>query len=56
MGRAKELTLESYLIDQEDYPRAVKQDTQRLGGVARVCRDYTTAMRVAVADVAGREH
>jgi hypothetical protein len=52
MGQVKELTLESYLIDQEDYPRAVKQDTQRLGDVARVCRDYVTAMKVAVA-VAG---
>ena len=37
------------MIDQEDYPRAAKQDTQRLGDVARVCRDYVTAMRVAVA-------
>ena len=27
----------------------MKQDTQRLGDVARVCRDYVTAMRVAVA-------
>ena len=47
------------MIDREDYPRAVKQDTQRLGDVARVCRDYATAMRVAVDDVAGvveREH
>jgi hypothetical protein len=40
------------LIDQEDYPRAVKQGTQRLGDVARVCRDYATAMRVVVAVVA----
>ena len=27
----------------------MKQDTQRLGDVARVCRDYVTAMRLAVA-------
>ena len=49
MGQVKKLTLESYLIDREDYRRAVKQDTRRLEDVARVCRDYVTAMRPAVA-------
>ena len=38
------------MIDQEDCLRAAKQDTQRLGDVARVCRDYVTAMRAAVAE------
>ena len=47
------------MINQEDYLKAAKQDTRRLGDVARVCRDYVTAMRavvavaVAVAEVAG---
>jgi len=48
MGRVKgKLTLESYLIDQEGYLRAVKQGTQRLEDVALACRDCTTEMRVA---------
>ena len=40
------------MIDQEDYPRAAKRDIQRLGDVARVCRDYVTAMKVAAAAAA----
>ena len=34
------LTPESYLIDQEDYPRAVKQGTQRLEDVAQAYVDW----------------
>ena len=48
------LTLESYSKDQEDYPRAVKQGTQRLEDVAHACRDYVTGRRVAAA-VAGAD-
>jgi hypothetical protein len=60
MGRMKgKLTPESYLIDQEDYPRAVKQGTQRLEDVAHAYKDYVTEMWVAVVAVAvavEREH
>lgn len=63
MRRMEEkLTLGSYLINQEDYPRAVKRGTRRLEDVAHACKGYVTEMRVAVhaaVDVAGaveREH
>ena len=56
MGWVKEkLTLESYLIDQEDYQKVVKQGTQRLEGVARACRDYMIEMRIADAVVDAAE-
>ena len=34
----------------------MKQDTQRLEDVARVCMDYVTAMRIAVAAAAAAEY
>jgi hypothetical protein len=48
----KKLTLESYLTNQEDYLRAVKQGTRRLEDVAHACRDCVTETRVAVVAVA----